>query len=348
MKEEVAWSGKDQGKDQWKDPQRKVVMVTGANSGIGLALCTRLLAREPSLHLCLACRSTVRAEGARRELLAAHPGADVALLRVDVSHVESVYRAAQQIKQRYKRLDYLYLNAGIMPNPRVNWSAYFSGLFSRNVVRMFATGEGLLTQEDSVNEDGLQNVFTTNVFGHFILIRQLEDLLCRPDTPSQLVWTSSSNARASAFDASDPQHKKGCEPYSSSKYAVDLLSVALNQQYNEKGLYSSVVCPGLVMTNMTYNILPAFFWTLILPIMWLIRIFTNSYTLSPKNGAEALVWLFEKKPVTLDPLVKYKSSTSGMGKNYVQADKMNVNLEDAERFFEYLIKLEAEMNEKYK
>ncbi|XP_032826373.1 3-keto-steroid reductase/17-beta-hydroxysteroid dehydrogenase 7 isoform X2 [Petromyzon marinus] len=310
---EAAWSVKG----RWTDAERKVVMVTGANSGIGLALCTRLLAREPSLHLCLACRSTVRAEGARRELLAAHPGADVALLRVDVSDVESVYRAAQQIKQR-------------------------------NVVRMFSTGEGLLTQEDSVNEDGLQHVFTTNVFGHFILIRQLEDLLCHPDTPSQLVWTSSSNARASAFNASDPQHKKGCEPYSSSKYAVDLLSVVLNQQYNEKGLYSSVVCPGLVMTNMTYNILPAFFWTLILPIMWLIRMFTNTYTLSPKNGAEALVWLFGKKPVSLDPLVKYKSSTSGMGKNYVQADKMNVNLEDAERFFEYLIKLEAEMNEKYK
>ncbi|XP_032826364.1 3-keto-steroid reductase/17-beta-hydroxysteroid dehydrogenase 7 isoform X1 [Petromyzon marinus] len=341
---EAAWSVKG----RWTDAERKVVMVTGANSGIGLALCTRLLAREPSLHLCLACRSTVRAEGARRELLAAHPGADVALLRVDVSDVESVYRAAQQIKQRYTRLDYLYLNAGIMPNPRINWSAYFSGLFSRNVVRMFSTGEGLLTQEDSVNEDGLQHVFTTNVFGHFILIRQLEDLLCHPDTPSQLVWTSSSNARASAFNASDPQHKKGCEPYSSSKYAVDLLSVVLNQQYNEKGLYSSVVCPGLVMTNMTYNILPAFFWTLILPIMWLIRMFTNTYTLSPKNGAEALVWLFGKKPVSLDPLVKYKSSTSGMGKNYVQADKMNVNLEDAERFFEYLIKLEAEMNEKYK
>lgn len=70
------------------------------------------------------------------------------------------------------------------------------------------------------------------------------------------------------------------------------------------------------MTNLTYGILPSFFWTLIMPIMWLvsdlfillisikddwsyydifsfcgeqIRIFTNTFTLTPYNGAEALV-----------------------------------------------------------
>lgn len=37
-----------------------------------------------------------------------------------------------------------------------------------------------------------------------------------------------------------------------------------------QGLFSSVICPGLVMTNLTYGILPSFFWTLIMPIMWLV------------------------------------------------------------------------------
>lgn len=37
-----------------------------------------------------------------------------------------------------------------------------------------------------------------------------------------------------------------------------------------QGMYSSVICPGLVMTNLTYGILPSFFWTLIMPIMWLV------------------------------------------------------------------------------
>lgn len=38
---------------------------------------------------------------------------------------------------------------------------------------MFSTAEGLLTQEDKVTADGLQEVFETNVFGHFILVKRL-------------------------------------------------------------------------------------------------------------------------------------------------------------------------------
>lgn len=36
---------------------------------------------------------------------------------------------------------------------------------------MFSTAEGLLTQDDKVTADGLQEVFATNVFGHFILVK---------------------------------------------------------------------------------------------------------------------------------------------------------------------------------
>ncbi|MEQ2178070.1 hypothetical protein GOODEAATRI_010136, partial [Goodea atripinnis] len=117
---------------------------------------------------------------------------------------------------------------------------------------------------------------------------ELEPLLCQPGHTSRLVWTSSSNARRSAFSIEDIQHRRGKEPYSSSKYASDMLSLALNTHKNKQGLFSSVICPGLVMTNLTYGILPSFFWTLIMPIMWLIRIFTNTFTLTPYAGAEAL------------------------------------------------------------
>lgn len=94
-----------------------------------------------------------------------------------------------------------------------------------------------------------------------------------------------------------------------------------------QGLYSSVTCPGFVMTGLTYGILPslpAFLWTLLMPVFWLvsahvtqqnrstlslccggvkrktgtmslsllrsqIRILTNTFTLTPYNGAAALV-----------------------------------------------------------
>ena len=38
------------------------------------------------------------------------------------------------------------------------------------MLHMFTTGEGLLLQGDSVTEEGLQQVFATNLFGHFVLV----------------------------------------------------------------------------------------------------------------------------------------------------------------------------------
>nr|XP_057922639.1 3-keto-steroid reductase isoform X1 [Doryrhamphus excisus] len=321
----------------------KVVIVTGANSGIGLALCERLLTEDARLRLCLACRNMQRAEAARFALLTSHSDAHVDLLHLDVGSVQSVLTAAQELKSRYKRIDFLYLNAGIMPNPHVDIKAFFKGLFSRNIINMFATAQGILTQQDHLNPDGLQEVFATNLFGHFLLIRELEPLLCSGDHTSRIVWTSSSNARRTAFSIDDIQHRNGTEPYSSSKYASDMLSVALNRHKNSQGLFSSVICPGLVMTNLTYGILPSFLWTLIMPIMWLIRIFTNTFTLTPYNGAGSLHWLFLQTPESLDPRAKYHSLTSGLGTNYTEPQPMDIDDSMCEELYEKLLQLEKEV-----
>nr|KAF6290748.1 hydroxysteroid 17-beta dehydrogenase 7 [Myotis myotis] len=121
-----------------------------------------------------------------------------------------------------------------MPSPHLNIGAVLSSLFSRKVIHVFSTAEGLLTQDDRVTAHGLQEVFATNVFGHFVLIRELDPLLGRGDSPSQLIWTSSRSARKASFSLEDFQHSRGQEPYSSSKYALDLLSVALNKNFNQR------------------------------------------------------------------------------------------------------------------
>lgn len=69
---------------------------------------------------------------------------------------------------------------------------------------------------------------------HIAQVRQLEPVLCRAGQTSQLIWTSSNNAHRSAFSLEDLQHQKGTQPYSSSKYASDLLSLALNIHHNNQ------------------------------------------------------------------------------------------------------------------
>lgn len=80
-------------------------------------------------------------------------------------------------------------------------------------------------------------------------IRQLESLLCGNEKPSRLIWTSSSNARESAFSLSDYQHAKGQESYSSSKYATDLTSVVLNRRLNKQVTMGFVCLKRLMSTS---------------------------------------------------------------------------------------------------
>lgn len=65
-------------------------------------------------------------------------------------------------------------------------------------------------------------------------VRELEPILCQAGSTSHLIWTSSSNAHRSAFDLEDIQHRRGTQPYSSSKYASDLLSLAINTHHNNQ------------------------------------------------------------------------------------------------------------------
>ncbi|XP_062989760.1 3-keto-steroid reductase/17-beta-hydroxysteroid dehydrogenase 7 isoform X3 [Elgaria multicarinata webbii] len=322
---------------------QKVAVITGASSGIGSALCHRLLQEDADLHVCLACRNMDKANATRNELLYYYPHADISLIQIDVGKLDSVLHAAKEIKTRFQRLDYLFLNAGIMVKPRVSLRAFLRGIFSRRIIRMLSTAEGLMSQEDRVTPDGLQEVFETNFFGHFILIRQLEALLCCVEKPSKLVWTSSVNAHKNNFSLDDYQHQHGKEAYSSSKYATDLASVALNNHYNKQGLYSSVICPGVVMTNMTYEILHPLFWKLFLPILWLLRLLTPTYTLTPYNGAEAQIWLLKQKPELLDPLAKFHSCTTFLGKNYVETRKMDVTEDMAKKFYKKMLELEKQV-----
>jgi 17beta-estradiol 17-dehydrogenase/3beta-hydroxysteroid 3-dehydrogenase len=193
----------------------RTAIITGGNSGIGFALAQRLFAdnvnQSSDLHVCLACRNMQKAKSAKQQL---HDkfGKDihVDVLELDVSKPTSVKQAVGEIKHRYKQIDWLYLNAGIMPVEGVNWSGLWPPYPSR-LVQAFTDGGSLLKGVDDKTPEGLQTVFATNLFGHFLLVRWLEDFLCSQDHTAHIIWTSSSTAMKDHFDIEDIQHKIGSQ-----------------------------------------------------------------------------------------------------------------------------------------
>jgi len=149
------WSAEDIG-----DQTGRVAIVTGANSGIGFET-ARILA-EKGAKVVMACRNLDKANPKAEEIRAAHPGADVTVMQLDLADLESVKRFADAFLAEHDRLDLLINNAGIMVPPYGK------------------TAQGFETQ------------IGVNHLGHFALTARLLDLVLK--TPGARVVTVSSVA----------------------------------------------------------------------------------------------------------------------------------------------------------
>jgi NAD(P)-dependent dehydrogenase (short-subunit alcohol dehydrogenase family) len=141
------------------DQAGRTALVTGANSGIGLAAAQYLAAR--GAHVVLACRDTDKASAAASQIAAQAPGAEIDVVALDLSELASVRHAADEIRSRYPRLDLLVNNAGLMMPP-----------YGRT-------------------QDGFEQQFGTNHLGHFALTGLVLPSLL--DVPGSRVVTISSN-----------------------------------------------------------------------------------------------------------------------------------------------------------
>jgi NAD(P)-dependent dehydrogenase (short-subunit alcohol dehydrogenase family) len=90
--------------------QGKVVVVTGANVGIGLE--TAVGVAELGATTVLACRNTAKAEAARKEVTQRTWNDDVHVVTLDLADLASVKKAADDVLSRWNRLDVLVNNAG--------------------------------------------------------------------------------------------------------------------------------------------------------------------------------------------------------------------------------------------
>lgn len=205
------------------DQRGRRIVVTGANSGIGLET-ARELARAGA-SVTLACRDPGRGEAACAAIRAAVPAADVVLGQLDLADLASV-RAFAQTQQ--EPLDVLVNNAGVMATP------------PRRTV------------------DGLELQLATNHLGHFALTALLADRLLAADGESRVVTVSSVTHRFARIDFADLQRERAYGPwsaYAQSKLANLLFAYELQRRIDAAHLSASLVSlaahPGYAATALT-------------------------------------------------------------------------------------------------
>lgn len=206
------------------DQTGRVAIVTGANTGLGLETAKALAAH--GAHVVLAVRNTEKGKAAVAEITAAHANADITLQSLDLSSLESVRRASDELKARYEKIDLLINNAGVM------WT------------------------EKSTTADGFELQFGTNHLGHYALTGLLLDHLL-PVEGSRVVTVSSIGHRLRAaihFDDLQWEHNYDrVAAYGQSKLANLLFTYELQRRLVGTNTVALAAHPGGSNTELARN-----------------------------------------------------------------------------------------------
>ena len=196
---------------------RKTAIVTGANSGMGMATAAALA--DEGARVILLCRSEKRGREALARLQE-RKDRRLELMLCDLGDFASIRSFAAQVREKYKRIDILVNNAGFISLDR---------------------------QE---TKEGLERQFGVNHVGHFLLTTELLDLM---GEGSRIVVVASGAHKVGRIHFDDLNLTKGyhvVKAYSQSKLANVLFTRELAKRVKDRGITVNCCHPGAVATNM--------------------------------------------------------------------------------------------------
>ncbi|KAF9941391.1 hypothetical protein BGZ65_003971 [Modicella reniformis] len=180
-----------------------------------------------------------------------HHPPDLKIELVDIGSVASVLAFNQRIRDQYRKIDYLFCNAGILPSAGLMWRKVVTDCF-RAPMDLVVRADVLIQPKQHLTEDGIGNVLACNVFGHYVMIKGLEDQLNKTeDDPGRVIWTSSLTAEKAMFKDDDWQGLEAKQPYESSKWVADLLSIRLNEIWAAQQPTGSLIIAAAEMISTT-------------------------------------------------------------------------------------------------
>jgi NAD(P)-dependent dehydrogenase (short-subunit alcohol dehydrogenase family) len=242
------------------DLTEKVIILTGANSGIGKAASIQLA--KLGATIVMASRSRERGEQAREDVQVAAHSKKVDLMLVDMSSQDSILEFADAFQQRYDQLNVLIHNAANFDH----------------------------TQKKPVlTADGLETIFATNHLGPFLLTQLLLDKLIA-SAPSRVITVASKGLISYLFldiefDNLFGERKFNLQhAYYHSKQAQVLFTFDLAGRLRGTGVTVHCVRVGNVaIPDERLSHLPS----------WLLKMyeFKRKFSMTPEKMAETYVWL---------------------------------------------------------
>lgn len=204
----------------------RTIVITGANSGIGLAS-TFHFARKGD-RVVMACRSLDKANAAKDQIRAEVPDANLVVLPLDVSSLDSVQEFARLFAEQVGQLDVLINNAGIVAIPLSRNSAGHEMQLATNYLGAFAL-TGLLLPHFNPQRQG--RVVSIGSLAHKFGKLPVEDL----------------NWEKAAYNE--------WKAYANSKVATLSFTIDLNRRLQAGGynIMSLGAHPGFANTNITQN-----------------------------------------------------------------------------------------------
>lgn len=201
----------------------KIVLVTGANSGMGKATCIEIA--KLGAKVIMVCRDKQRGIEALEEVKEKSNNPSVELMFCDLGSIKEIKELTKEFKRKFEKLDILINNAGvILPGKHRT-------------------------------KDGLELQFGVNHLGHFFLTKELLDLIKK--SPSGRIINVASGAhkigRIYFEDINLDKNYTLWRAYAQSKLANILFTYELARKLKGTNVTANCLHPGAVATNMGIN-----------------------------------------------------------------------------------------------